>query len=414
MRVLILSQFYAPEPIPKPHELAVGLTKLGHQVQVITGFPNYPLGSFYTGYRLRLRRTEIKDGVRILRLPLIPDHSNSSIRRILNYSSFMVTSSFFGPWSTGNADIMYVWHPPLTVGVSAWIIGLMRRIPFVYGVHDLWPDAVEATGMVKSRSVLKWLSRLEKFVYRRASTITVGSQGFKRNLLSKGVPAEKIHVLGDWGNEDIFRPVTPDEHLAEEMGMAGRFNVLFGGNMGLAQALETVVEAAQGFSHIPDIQMVFAGDGLEMPRLESLVKEKGLSNVRFLGRRPADQMPLLYALADVLLVHLKRDPLIEITIPSKVYNYLACQRPILVAGNGDAADLVKRSGAGVICSAEDPDALARSVIRLYDMSTDERAAMGAAGKHAFLQHYSRDILVRRHEELFVEMTQHTKRIKSVH
>jgi glycosyltransferase involved in cell wall biosynthesis len=294
---------------------------------------------------------------------------------------------------------MYVFHPPLTIGVSAWLIGLMRSIPFVYGVHDLWPEAVAATGMVRSQMLLDWLARLEGFVYRRASAIAVISPGFERNLIGKGVPPEKVHVLTDWANESIYQPVPTDSALAEETGMGGRFNVLFGGNLGLGQALDTVIEAAQRLSHLPDIQFVIAGDGVDKARLEALVREKGLTNVRFLGQQPAEKMPHLYALSDVLLAHYKRDPLFEISIPSKLFAYMACQRPILMASDGDAANLVKAAGAGVPCRAQDPDALASTVLKLYRMSPDERARMGAAGRQAFLQQYSRQVLLQRHEEL---------------
>jgi glycosyltransferase involved in cell wall biosynthesis len=304
---------------------------------------------------------------------------------------------------------MYVWHPPLTIGVSAWLIGLMRSIPFVYGVHDLWPEGVEATGMLKSQRLLKWLARLESFVYRRASAIAVVSPGFKSNLVGKGVPPDKVHVLTDWANGSVYRPVPPDGALAEETGMAGRFNVLFGGNMGPAQALTTVLEAAQRLSHIPDVQFVFAGDGVDKARLEDLAQGKGLANVRFLGWQPIEKMPHLYALSDVLLAHFKRDHMFEISIPGKVYNYMACQRPILMASQGDAADLVKGAGAGVTCEAQNPDALAKAVLELYSMSPDERAGMGDAGRQAFLQQYSRDILVQRHEELLLQVAKSNPR-----
>jgi glycosyltransferase involved in cell wall biosynthesis len=257
--------------------------------------------------------------------------------------------------------------------------------------------------MLKSQRLLKWLAKLEGFVYRHASAIVVISPGFKRSLIGKGVPPDKVHVLTDWANESIYQPVPPDSALAEETGMAGRFNVLFGGNMGPAQALATVLEAAQRLSHIPDVQFVFAGDGVDKARLEALAQEKGLANVRFLGRQPAEKMPHLYALSDVLLAHFKRDPLFEISIPGKVFAYMACQRPVLMASDGDAADLVKAAGAGVTCKAEDPDALAKAVVALYSMSPQERTRMGDAGSQAFLQQYSRDVLLQRHEELLTQV-----------
>ena len=325
------------------------------------------------------------------------------MRRILNYASFTASASLFGSLANIKADVMYVWHPPLTIGLSAWIISAMKRIPFVYGVHDLWPEAIAATGISNNEMLMNSLRSLERFVYKRSSAITVVSPGFKKNLIGKGVPADKINVLSDWANESIYRPVPPDPVLASETGMAGRFNVLFGGNMGAAQALETVIDAAQRLSQHPHIQFVFVGDGMDKPRLESLVLGKGLNNVRFLDRQPVEQMPHLYALSDVLLAHYKKDPLFEISVPGKLTAYLGCQRPVLMASEGDAADLVNSAKAGVTCPAENSQALAESVLTLYHMSAEQRSEMGKAGRQAFLEQYSRVVLLKRHEELLSQV-----------
>ncbi len=403
MRILIHSYFYNPEPIWMPHELAVSLAQRGHQVRVITGFPSYPQGKLYDGYRQRPWKQETIDGVPVLRLPLMVDHSRSSLRRIMSYGSFMASSCLMGPLGSGPADVMYVWHPPLSVGLSAWTIGLMRRIPFVYAVNDLWPEAILATGMVRSMKIIAGLKWLERFVYKRAAAIITVSPGYRDNLVGKGVPPDKIRVMTNWANEDIYTPVEPDPALAREIGMAGRFNVVFGGNMGLAQNLETVVETADLLKSQEDIQFLFAGDGVGREALEGMVRDRNLDNVRFLGMQPATQMPHIYALSDVLLAHYKRDPLFEISIPAKIFSYMACQQPVLMASAGDAADLVEAAGAGISCPAEDPQAMAEAVLRLRRMSPEERAVMGAAGRQAFLQGHSREVLVRRHEELLMEV-----------
>jgi len=408
MRVLILSQYYAPEPIPKPHELAVGLKNLGHDVSSITAIPNYPYDKIYPGYKFRLWQRETLDGIRILRLPLVPDHSRSALRRILNYTSFTASTSLLGPLANIKADVMYVWHPPLTIGLSAWVISAMKRIPFVYGVHDLWPEAIAATGISSNKTLMNGLRSLERFIYQRAFAITVVSPGFKENLIRKGVPADKIEVFTDWANESVYRPVPPDPVLATETGMAGRFNVLFGGNMGPAQGLETVIHAAERLSQFPKIQFMFAGDGIDKSRLEGLVQKKGVANVKFLGRQPAEQMPNLYALSDVLLAHFKQDPLFEISIPSKIFAYMACQRPVLMAGKGDAANLIQASGAGATCEGENPEALAQAVLTLYHMSHQERAAMGEASRRTFLEHYSQKVLLQRHEALLSQVAAHNR------
>jgi len=400
---LLLSQWYIPEPDIKVHLLGKGLVARGHQVTSITGFPNYPQGRIYPGFHQRLWQWEHRDGVRVLRLPLYPDHSHSAVRRILNYVSFAASASLMGPVLCGAADVMWVYHPPLTVGIPAWWISLLRHIPFVYEIQDMWPETVVASGMMSSELVAKWLGGLAQFVYRRAAAITVISPGFKRNLVAKGVPPEKIHVIPNWADEDIYKPVPPDPGLAVQHGLSGRFNIIYAGNMGTAQALSNVIEAADLLRDLPQIQFVFIGDGVEEPALRRRAHERGLENVRFLGRQPAAEMPRFYALADALLVHLKRDPLFEITIPSKTLAYLACGRPILAAVSGDAADVVRDAGAGVVCYPEDPEALAAAVRKLYKMSPSEREAMGQAGRAAYLANYTRQVLLNRYEELLTEV-----------
>lgn len=403
MRILIHSYFYHPEPIWMPHELAVSLARRGHDVQVVTGFPSYPQGKLYDGYRQRPWKRETIDGIPVLRLPLMVDHSRSSLRRILSYGSFMASSCVMGTLGIRPADVMYVWHPPLSVGVSAWTMGMMRRIPFVYAVNDLWPEAILATGMVRSKKIISGLRWLERFVYNRAKAIITISPGYRDNLIGKGVPPEKVTVMTNWANEEIYQPVEPDPALASELGMAGRFNVVFGGNMGLAQNLETVVETADLLKSREDIQFLFAGDGVARYALEGMVQERKLDNVRFLGQQPATRMPPIYALSDVLLAHYKRDPLFEISIPAKIFSYMACQRPVLMASAGNAADLVEAAGAGTSCPAEDPQAMAKAVLDLHSMSAEERAVMGTAGRQAFLENHSREVLVRRHEELLMQV-----------
>jgi glycosyltransferase involved in cell wall biosynthesis len=407
MRILLLSQYYTPEPDIKVHLLARSLVARGHQVTTITGFPNYPHGQIYPGYHQRLWQREIKDGVQVIRLPLYPDHSRSVIRRTLNYLSFAASASILGPILCGPADVMWVYHPPLTIGFPAWLIGLLRRIPFIYEVQDMWPETLTATGMLLSPRVVGIVGALARTLYSRAAAITVISTGFQHNLIDKGVPAEKIHVIPNWADEELYQPTSPAESLAVEYGMAGRFNIVYGGNLGAAQAMENVLAAAALLRDLPQIQFVLIGDGLDEPALRRQAAEQQLDNVRFIGRQPAERMPHFFALADLLLVHLKRDPLFEITIPSKTLAYLACGRPIVAAVAGDAADVVRDAGAGMVCPPEDPVALARAVRALVALPPAERERMGQAGRQAFLAHFTRAVLVDRYEEIFREVVRHS-------
>ena len=393
MRILILTQWYPPEPAMLLQELAQSLQVRGHQVTVLTGFPNYPHGQLYPGYSLRLRKQETLDGIPVVRVPLYPEHSGSGVRRALNYISFALSAAVCGPWGMARPDVIFVYHPPLTIGFPAYVLSRLWRVPFVYQIQDMWPETLAATGMLRNERLLGWIGRMAKWVYSKAAAILVISPGFCQNLVDKGVPPEKIHVISNWVDTETYHRAEPDPKFAQELGLAGRFNVMFAGNMGEAQGLETVIRAAKLLEDDPQIQFVMVGDGIALPRLQQLTEEQHLTNVSFLGRYPAQEMSHLYALADALLVHLKDDPLFRITIPHKILAYLASGKPILAAVSGDVSDLIISTGAGIGCAPENPQALAAAVRSLLSMPEGERRAMGERGILAARTRYSRTALV---------------------
>lgn len=395
MRILILRQFYPPEPTTLGPELAKTLQGNGHDVTVLTGFPNYPSGELYPGYRLCPWMKEELDGIPIVRVPLYPDHSRSGIRRVLNYMSFALSSSLLGPLLLRKPDVIFVYHPPLTVGIPAWTLSRLWRVPFLYQIQDMWPETLAATDMLHNQRVLDLVATFAKWVYARAGAICVISPGFRDNLIQKGVPSEKIHLVPNWVDTDTYYPAQPDPELAQELGLGDRFNVMFAGNIGEAQGLETALAAAHSLQDLPEVQFVFVGDGVALRRLEDQAQD--LDNVRFLGRYPVASMPGLYALADVLLVHLKDDPLFRITIPHKILSYMASGKPILAAVAGDAATAVTKAGAGLACAPQDAQALADTVRRFYHMDSAEREALGRNGLVAAHTTYARDQLVGRIE-----------------
>lgn len=393
LRILILTQWYPPEPGLLMQELAQSLQSLGHQVTVLTGFPNYPSGRLYPGYRLRLRQREVLAGVPVVRAPLYPEHSRSAVRRILNYVSFAISSALIGPWLLDRPDVIFVYHPPLTVGLPAVFLSRLWRAPFVYQIQDLWPETLSATGMLNNPRALRWVDQFARWLYARAHTILVISPGFRQNLLEKGVPAAQVQFISNWVDTATYHPVEPDPALAAELGLAGRFNIIFAGNMGEAQGLETVIEAADLLRDLPEVQFVLIGDGIALPGLQQAAQARGLENVRFLPRRPAAAMSALYGLADVLLVQLKDDPLFRITVPHKTLAYLATGKPILAAVAGDAAELVTQEGAGLACPPSDPLALAATVRRFYALDAAARRQMGQAGLAAVEAKFSRSKIV---------------------
>lgn len=400
MRIVLLSQWCPPEPEFRVLNLGASLVERGHQVTLITGFPNYPLGRIYDGYKQRLWQREEKFGVQIIRLPLYPDHSRSMMKRMLTYFSFALSATILAPFFTGKPDVLWVYHPPLTISIPAMWISLLRRIPFVYEIQDMWPETVAASGMMDTSLIIRSLGALAKFAYKRAAAITVISKGFKANLINKGVPEEKITVIPNWGDDTIYSPVERDPAFGDQHGLNGYFNVIFAGTMGPAQNLQTVIQAAERLQDLPKFQFVLIGDGLDLPDLKAAAAEKNLSNVRFIERQPADKMPQFFAWGDVMLVQLRSDPLFHMTIPSKTLAYLACACFIVCAVPGDGSEVVEQAGAGLTCAPDDPQALADTLRRAYALPAAERQAMGQAGRAAFLERFNRAHLVDDYESLF--------------
>jgi colanic acid biosynthesis glycosyl transferase WcaI len=402
MRVLILTQWYPPEPGLLMQELAQTLQDRGHDVTVLTGFPNYPSGKVYPGYRIRPWMRETIERVPIVRVALYPEHSRSGIKRALNYLSFAISCSFLAPFLVRHPDVLFVYHPPLTAGIPAIWLSWLWRAPYVYQVQDLWPETLAATGMLTNRRIIDWIARLARSVYARAAAICVSSPGFRSNLLAKGVPARKIHVISNWVDTAVYRPVEPGVTLGVTLGLAGRFNVMFAGNLGEAQGLETILDAAALLQGLPDIQFVLVGDGTAARRIEHLAQVRQLQNVRFLRPRPPGDMPDLYAHADVLLMHLKDDPLFRITVPHKTFAYMASGKPVLAAISGDAAAVISTAGAGLVCQPEDAGAMAAAVRRMYDSPRAIRQQMAQNGLDAIRERFSRPELIGRLEAVLRE------------
>lgn len=384
MRILFLTQWFAPEPHFKGLPFALELQRRGHQVVVLTGFPNYPGGRLYPGYRLRLWQRETISGVPVVRVALYPSHSKSAFGRALNYLSFAVSAAVLGPFLVGPADVAYVYHPPATIGLPALCWQWLWRMPSVYDVQDLWPDTLAATGMVRSSLLLSVIGVWSNFVYRRMEHLVVLSPGFRDSLIRRGVHPRLVSVIYNWSPDVGSFGDAPLLSEAERPLLSGRFNVLFAGNMGPAQALESVLMAAKlAYETAPEIQFVFVGGGVALGELKAYAKAEGIKNVVFLPRRAAAEMPALYSVSDALLVHLKDDPLFEITIPSKTQTYLAAGRPIIMAVRGDAAELVRRSRAGICCSPEDPVGIASAVLQLFSSPSLVRDQMGLSGREFY-------------------------------
>ncbi|ELB7529267.1 glycosyltransferase family 4 protein [Vibrio vulnificus] len=398
MKILLLTQWFDPEPTFKGLLFAQALRDEGHEVEVLTGFPNYPGGKVYDGYKILLYQKEILDGIVVHRVPLYPSHDSSALKRIFNYVSFAVTSSILGLIKTRNIDVIYSYHPPLTTSLSAAVLAFFKRIPFVVDIQDLWPDTLAATGMVNNKKVLRVVDRVCHLVYRRASKIVVLSPGFKERLLSKGVPESKVEVIYNWCNEPALNNY---EECSVKLPSNGQLNLVFAGNLGFAQGLPAIIDAAEILMvNKVAVNIVFVGDGIAKSDAIAQSKEKKLDNVYFLPRVPMSQVGALLHQSDILLVHLNDEELFRITIPSRTQANLAIGKPIIMGVKGDAADLIKMSEAGVTCEPNNSDSLAEAIQSIVSKTSAELELMGNNAKSFYYQKLSLEKGVKRFISVF--------------
>lgn len=390
MRILIITQWFQPEPHYKGLNFAIGLRNLGHEVEVLTGFPNYPGGKIYENYRLSPFRREVMDGIPVNRCWLYPSHDQSASKRAANYISFAVTTAI-ASCLIRKPDVVYVYTPPMTASLAALALRIFRGVPYVVDVQDLWPDTLAATGMVKSPRLISMVGWFSNIAFKRASRIIVLSEGFRKKLVQRGIDTP-IAVIRNWSPPEIVEssrtPITP-RFVGNELQP---FHVLFAGNMGLAQGLDVVIDAAHLLRRQnTSVVFNFVGGGVERDRLKARAAREVPENVHFEEYRHPSEMATVFSKADALLVHLRRDPLFEITIPSKTQAYLTVGKPILMGVQGDAARLVEEAGAGILFEPESPESLAAAVSRLIKLSATERDRMGKAGADYYDQHLSFDV-----------------------
>jgi glycosyltransferase involved in cell wall biosynthesis len=398
VKILLLTQWFEPEPTFKGLLFAQSLRDQGHDVEVLTGFPNYPGGKVYKGYKISVYQKDIIDGITIHRAPLYPSHDSSAIKRVLNYLSFAIGAFIIGLIKTKRIDVVYSYHPPLTTSISAYLLGLFKRVPFVIDVQDLWPDTLSATGMLNNKYILYFVGKVCDFIYKKAAKIVVLSPGFKYCIASRGVPTKKIEIIYNWCNEPLINDF---EDSKVKLPDNGKLNLVFAGNLGYAQGLSTIVNAAE-ILQIDDVNVnvVLLGDGVAKLKAIESSKSKGLTNLYFIPRVPMRQVGSVLDKADMLLVHLTNNELFQITIPSKTQAYLAIGKPIIMGVSGDAADLINESNSGFTCEPDNPISLAATIKKLSLLSNSQRSEMGNNGRDFYYKKLSLKIGVSKFIHIF--------------
>ena len=399
MKILLVTQYFWPENF-RINDLALGLLGRGHEVTVFTGKPNYPDGRFFSGYGFFGRAREDYHGVSVIRVPVIPRGAGGPLALALNYLWFALIGSLLAPFRCGgNYDAILVYEvSPVTVGLPALVLKWVKRAPVLFWVQDLWPQTLSATGAVRARWILALVDRLVRFIYRHCDLVLVQARAFTPHVQAQGVSADRIRYYPNTA-EALYRPVTVEPQAPERRLLPEGFRVMFAGNIGAAQDFETILGAAEMLRDERGVHWVVLGDGREYGRVAREIAQRDLGGtVHLLGRHPVESMSRFFALADVMLVTLRKEPIFALTIPSKVQSYLACGRPIVGALDGEGANVIGESGAGVAVGAGDARALAQAVRDLHRMPAPEREAMGARGRRFFEQHFERELLLTRLEQ----------------
>ena len=369
MKILLITDNFPPETnalANRSYEHALAWKSMGHKVTVVTCFPNYPAGKIHDGYHNRWRRDEIMEGLHVVRVISFMAPNRGIFLRTLDHGSFAVTAAL-ASFGLEKPDVVVGTSPQFLQAFGAWAASRIKKAPFFFEVRDLWPASILAVGAMKRNVVIRVLESMESFLYRQAAGVIPVTQSICRDLNNRGVPEGKTEVVYNGVSLERFRPQPRDEKLAQQIGVAGKFVVGYLGTFGMAHALQSVLEAARLTAGNPHIHFLLSGGGSEWEKICEKKKQMRLENVTVLISRQREQMPRLWSLCDLALVHLKNARLFETVIPSKMFEAMGMGVPLLLAmPHGEACDIVNRYGAGEYVAAEDPQALAHAVLRLAE------------------------------------------------
>lgn len=399
MEIAYFCQYFVPEtaaPAARVSELARAWAGAGHQVTVVTGLPNHPTGRVPDEYRKTVFRRERMGTVDVWRNWLYATPNEGFVRKTLSHLSFMASTLILSVPRLRRADVLIVSSPTFFVVITVCLAHWLWRIPYIFEVRDLWPGVFVELGVIRNRLLIRMLEALEMFLYRRAALVVVVTESFREVLVRRGLPPEHVAVITNGVDAETFRPDAGAAPVVRaKHGIESHFVVLYIGAHGISHALSSILEVASRFRDEPDVCFVFVGDGAEKQRLVRQAEESGLSNVRFLPSQPRETVPAWYAGADVVLVPLRDIPVFDTFIPSKMFEILACERPIVASVRGEARRILERSGGALVVDPEDVDGIAHAIRTLRaDAGLRERLARDGG---AFVRiEYDRRVLAGRY------------------
>ena len=385
MHILFLSDNFPPEvnaPASRTHEHCRHWVAAGEQVTVITCAPNFPKGRVFEGYRNRLWQQEWIDGIRVIRVWSYISANEGFARRVLDYVSYML-SAFVASLFVHRVDLVLGTSPQFFTAVAAWASGAVKRVPYVFELRDLWPESIKAVGAMQDSAVIRWLERLELFLYRRAALIVSVTHSFKDTLMRRGIEGHKIEVVTNGVDIARFAPRPKDAALERELGLQDCFVAGYIGTHGMAHALETLLEAMHRLrsdAEGADVRLLLLGDGARKAELQAHAQRLGLHSVRFVDSVAKDQVARYGSLLDVAIIHLRRSELFTTVIPSKLFECMGMGIPVLHGVAGESAAIVEREDAGLVFEPENVEQLVQGLLRLKrDLPLRRRLQAAALG-----------------------------------
>ncbi len=405
MKILFLTQYCPPEvgaPQNRIFEFAKQLKKFGHEVTILTAMPNYPRGEIFEEYRGKKIVKETIDGIDIVRTGIYATKSKDFVKRLRSYLSFTWSSVFSGAKHIEEQDVIITESPPLFLGWSGYVLSKMKKAKFVFNVSDLWPESAVKLGVLHNKAMIKASTWLEEFCYRKAAAVTGQTKGIVDNIVSRGFDKNKVHIITNGVDTEFFKKENKSEEFRESIGIEDKFAVVYAGIHGIAQGLEVLVDAAEIIKEEKEIQIVFIGEGPEKPMLMNRVKEKKLENVTFLPMQHKKDMPKIIASMDATVVPLKKLDIFKGALPSKMFENLASEIPIVLAVEGEAENLINSAKAGIVVEPENSKEIAEAILRLYK-DKELREKLGENGREYAIRNFSREAIARKLENILLEL-----------
>lgn len=400
MHILFLTHYFPPEvnaPASRTYENAKRWVKAGHQVTIITCVPNHPNGVLYPGYANKLYQWEELDGIRILRVKTYLSANRGFIKRTLNYISFMVSATL-QCYIVQKIDIVVSTSPQFFCGLAGYFVSSLKKKKWVLEIRDLWPESIIAVGAARNRWLINFLERIETFLYLKADHIISLTEAFKRHIAHRGVALSKISVNTNGADLQHFNPLPGNNHFRSQYKLNGHFVASYIGTHGMAHALETVLYAAEILKDKSDITFLLVGDGAEREAILTKKEKRSLKNVLMLPQQEKGKVPEMIAASDVCMVLLRKKPVFKTVIPSKIFEALAMERPIILGVEGESAEILRQGNCGICIEPENAKQLARAVLTLYE-NDNYRNTLGKNGRALIERQYSRDMLAANYLDL---------------